>query len=181
MPGASDENLVQNAVSMTVTATMEDSVLQVKVTLTNDKTGHHVPTDSPLRHLILVINAEDANGQPLVQEDGPRLPDWCGVGDPLEGFYAGQPGMVYAKVLAEQWTNTSPTGAYWNPTYLVSDNRLAALSHDETNYSFVVRNQEPVRIHARLLYRRAFIELAMQKEWLMPDILMEDTVLTVVP
>jgi mono/diheme cytochrome c family protein len=181
MPGASDEILLQNAVSMTVTAAMEGSVLQVQVTLTNDQTGHHVPTDSPLRHLILLVSAEDERGQLLVQQDGPRLPDWCGVGYPHEGYYAGQPGMAYAKVLAEQWTNNSPTGAYWNPTYLISDNRLAPFSSDDTNYSFAALNQGPVRIQVRLLYRRAFIELAEQKGWGTPDILMEETILEIVP
>ena len=162
MPGASDEYLLRNAVSMTVTATIEGGLLQVQVMITNDKTGHHVPTDSPLRHLILLVSAEDETGELLAQQDGPRLPDWCGVGAPDQGHYAGQPGLVYAKVLAEQWTNNSPTAAYWNPTYLVSDNRLAPFDSDVTDYSFDTRNQGPVSIHVRLLYRRAFSELAEQ-------------------
>ncbi len=53
----------------------------MQVNLTNDQTGHLVPTDSPLRHLILLVRAEDEQGQRLTQLDGPRLPDWCGVGD----------------------------------------------------------------------------------------------------
>lgn len=181
MPGAGDETLLQNAVSMTVTTALERETLQVQVTLTNDQTGHHVPSDSPLRHLILLVSAEDQRGQPLALREGPRLPDWCGVGNPNQGYYAGQPGMVYAKVLAEQWTNTSPTAAYWQPTYLVSDNRLAAFSSDVTLYSFTPLPQEPVFVHVRLLYRRAFIELAEQKDWQTPDILMNETTLEVHP
>ena len=181
MPGSSDPDLLQNAVSMDVNAALVGSILQVQVTLTNDQTGHHVPTDSPLRHLILLVNAEAASGKPLTQRDGPRLPDWVGIGDQREGYYAGLPGTVYAKVLAEQWTNTSPSAAYWNPTYLVSDNRLAPFSSDDTNYSFDALNRSPVRIHVRLLYRRAFIELAQQKGWGTPDILMEDMFLEIVP
>lgn len=181
MPGASDEQLLRNAVSMTVTATIEGGLLQVQVMITNDKTGHHVPTDSPLRHLILLVSAEDEAGELLAQRDGPRLPDWCGVGDPDQGYYAGQPGLVYAKVLAEQWTNKSPTAAYWNPTYLVSDNRLAPFDSDVTNYSFDTRYQGPVRVHVRLLYRRAFIEVAEQKGWQTPDILMDEAILEILP
>ena len=29
----------------------------MQVSITNDRTGHHVPTDSPLRHLILLVQA----------------------------------------------------------------------------------------------------------------------------
>ena len=85
MPGASDDRLLQNAVSMTVTTAIDGNNLQVQVTLTNDKTGHHVPTDSPLRHLILLVTAEDENGELFKQISGHHLPDWCGVGDPKNG------------------------------------------------------------------------------------------------
>ena len=55
MPGASDETLLQNAVTMTATARREGDTVVVRVDIINDKTGHHVPTDSPLRHLILLV------------------------------------------------------------------------------------------------------------------------------
>jgi hypothetical protein len=181
MPGASDETLLRNAVSMEVAASMEKGILNVQVTLTNDRTGHAVPTDSPLRHLILLVSAEDEGGRQLGQIDGPQLPDWCGVGDQKEGNYAGQPGMVYAKVLAEKWTEVSPTGAYWNPTYLISDNRLQPLSSAVTNYSFELLDQSPVLVRVRLIYRRAFIELSRQKGWQTPDILMEEKIIEVAP
>lgn len=179
MPGASDEVLLQNAVSMTVTASTDGDNLQVQVTLTNDKAGHHVPTDSPLRHLILLVTAEDENGQRFLQTSGPYLPDWCGVGDRDYGYYAGLPGQVYAKVLAEQWTHTSPTAAYWNPTYLVHDNRLAAFSSDTTNFTFAIAQQKEIQIQVRLLYRRAFIKLMDQKGWQTPDLLMEEAILRI--
>lgn len=61
-----------------------------------------VPTDSPLRHLILLVQATGAGGQALPQIEGPRLPDWC-------GRQAGLPGKAYARVLAELWTEISPS------------------------------------------------------------------------
>jgi hypothetical protein len=39
-------------------------------------------TDSPLRHLILLVEAEDSSGSPLEFLEGDILPDWCGSGDP---------------------------------------------------------------------------------------------------
>ena len=92
----------------------------------------------------------------------------------MDGYYAGLPGQAYAKILAEQWTNISPTGAYWNPTYVVSDNRLAAFSEDITKYRFAFDQGESVQVHVRLIYRRAYIQLAKQKGWPISDILMEE-------
>ncbi|UCC65009.1 MAG: carboxypeptidase regulatory-like domain-containing protein, partial [Anaerolineae bacterium] len=91
MPGASDEELLQNAVTMTATAWLEGDAVVVQVDITNDKTGHHVPTDSPLRHLILLVCATDAQGNTLQQLDGPTVPEWGGVGDYARGYYAGLP------------------------------------------------------------------------------------------
>ena len=84
----------------------------------HDDSQGGVPTDSPLRHLILLVQATGAGGQALPQIEGPRLPDWCGP-------QAGLPGKAYARVLAELWTEISPSGAYWNPTRALSDNRIS--------------------------------------------------------
>ncbi len=181
MPGASDNNLLQNSVRMDVSYTIAEDSIQIQVKLVNDLTGHYVPTDSPLRHLILLVNATNPEGLPYQQTSGPQLPDWCGVGEVQEGAYAGEAGMVYAKVLAEQWTNTSPTAAYWNPTYLVSDNRLAPFEEDITNYEFQINPDAPVNIHVKLIYRRAFFGLMKQKGWQVPDILMEEEVMEIDP
>ena len=172
MPGAADETLLKNAVTLQTTAHEEGNQVIVGVTITNDKTGHHVPTDSPLRHLILWVQCTDGSGQPLVQQDGPKLPDWCGKGDPLQGCYADLPGKAFAKILEELWTEVSPTGAYWNPTRLVSDNRLAAFATDESQYSFALPIGSEIRVKVKLLYRRALKSLMDQKGWQVPDIVM---------
>ena len=181
MPGASDTTLLQNALEMEVTYLVKKDAVEIQVALLNDKTGHNIPTDSPLRHLILLVSASDQQGEPLQQQAGPRLPDWCGEGDPRAGAYAGLPGMVYAKILAEQWTNISPSGAYWNPTYIVSDNRLAPFQTDTSNYEFQIDAHEPVSVHVQLLYRRAFFDLMNAKGWQAPDILMEEVYLKIEP
>ncbi len=174
MPGAADEELLQNALSMDVDAKMEGQSLVVQVRITNDNTGHHVPTDSPLRHLILLVKVTDENGEVLELKDGPVVPEWGGVGDPERGYYAGQPGKAYAKVLEELWTEVSPSGAYWNPTRVLSDNRLAAFATDTSTYTFVAPQGGTVSIDVRLLLRRAFKELMDQKGWEAPDIVMSN-------
>ncbi|UCC97960.1 MAG: carboxypeptidase regulatory-like domain-containing protein [Phycisphaerales bacterium] len=179
MPGAADEQLLQNAVSMDVKAVREGERLAVTVTITNDQTGHHVPTDSPLRHLILLVAATDGRGRRLKQLDGPVVPEWGGVGDPNQGFYAGLPGKAFAKVLEEHWTELSPSGAYWNPTRVLSDNRLAAFEVDTSSCVFAQTTEGEAIVDVTLLFRRAFIKLMAQKSWQSPDIVMEHERITI--
>lgn len=180
MPGAADEELLQSAVSMGVDAQFTNSQLTVTVTITNDKTGHHVPTDSPLRQMILLVEVTDPEGNALPQVAGPTVPVWGGEGDPgtAGGYYAGRPGSAYAKILQEMWTEVSPTGAYWNPT------RIPALESDTTSYVFqtseVFAKHSEVSVDVKLLFRRAFIEMMDQKGWEVPDILMAEESLVVV-
>jgi hypothetical protein len=170
MPGAMDEEFLQNAATMTVDAHREGDSIVVQVDITNDNTGHHIPTDSPLRHLILLVSATSDDGEALQYIDGPILPDWAGVGEVDEGYYAGLPGEIYAKILEELWTGISPSGAYWNPTRIVSDNRIAAFETASSTYTFSAPQSGTVHIEVRLLFRRAFIELMDLKGWDVPDI-----------
>ena len=176
-PGAADQALLQNAVTMDVQTILEGDALKVDVSISNDLTGHDVPTDSPLRHLILVVRASDSQGIFLEQLEGPVIPEWGGVGDPEEGYYAGLPGKAYAKVLTEFWTEISPSGAYWNPTTIESDNRLAAFETDRSLYRFALPEQGEIQLEVALVYRRAFREISDQKGWNVPDIVMEEYLL----
>jgi hypothetical protein len=180
MPGARDETLLRNAVSMTVSAIQEKENLIVEVTIVNDQTGHHVPSDSPLRQLLLIVEAKSTDNRALELLDGPTLPDWAGEGDAAKGYYAGLPGKGYAKILRERWTGISPSGSYWNPTEIVSDNRIAANESDSSRYIFSIPATDKAIVDVKLLYRRAFIDLVDQKSWEnIPDILMRQTIKTV--
>jgi hypothetical protein len=174
MPGAADENLLQNALTMNVEAHRKDNRVFVDVELFNDRTGHHIPTDSPLRHLILLVEVTDENGENLDQLEGPAVPAWGGIGDYKDGYYADVPGTAYAKILQELWTEVSPSGSYWNPIRILSDNRIPAMGSDETSYTFQARQSlKTAKVSVTLLYRRAFIEIMDQKGWEVPDIVME--------
>jgi hypothetical protein len=179
MPGARDTDLLRSAVTMTAGAELRDDALEVRVDIVNDRTGHHVPTDSPLRQIILIVQATDGRGRTLDLRDGPTLPDWCGVGNPDNGYFAGLPGTAYAKILRELWTGVSPTGAYWNQTRVASDNRIAAMESDETTYVFEPPAEGEATVDVRLLYRRAFIELRDLKGWEGEDIEMARRAMTV--
>ncbi len=172
MPGVNDLELMQNSVTMTTTAEIQSGQIQVQVSITNDKTGHHVPTGAPIRHLILVVQARDAQGMPLALTHGPVLPEWT-------GNYAGEPGEAYAKLLKDEWSGEMPTGAYWRPIELVSDNRIAAFETATTVYTFELPDAGSATVEARLYFRRAFQKLMEEKGWEDPDILMEEAILDI--
>jgi hypothetical protein len=172
MPGASDPTLLQNSVTLTATATLSSGRAWIEVRIVNDQTGHDVPTDSPLRHLILVVQATNAKGKVIAQRSGPALPAWT-------GSYAGQPGKTFAKVLRDQWTGEAPTGAYWRPVEVVEDNRLAPFVPDVSRYAFAAPVGQPLQVKVQLIYRRAYQQLAEWKGWDDPDIVMEETTLHV--
>jgi hypothetical protein len=150
-----NEDLLRECVTLTARAGIKDGKLTVEVSITNDKTGHHVPSDCPLRHLILLVEAKDGSGKKLEQTTGPKIPAWCGIGDPSKGHYYG-----------------FPTAAYWRHTTVASDNRLAAFATDKSSYSFVPSETGGNNVTVILLYRRAFISVMEKKKWQVPDIVM---------
>jgi hypothetical protein len=172
MPGAADEEFLKNAVTMESTAKRVGDKVEVKVDVTNDKTGHHVPTDAPIRQMILVVQAFDAAGKPLSLQQGPVLPDYA-------GNYAKQPGKSFAKILKDEWTGEAPTGAYWRPVTILEDTRLAAMATDTTSYSFKLPAGQAAQVKVKLIFRRAFQELAEQKGWNDPDIVMAESTIQV--
>ena len=179
MPGAKDLDLLQNAVSLTLEAERSREGIRVRTKIVNDRTGHDVPTDSPLRHMMLVVRAYGSSGSELSLKTGPVLPEWCGSGNPAQGGYAGLPGKVFVKLLEEIWTGVSPTGAYWNPTRIVMDTRLGAFESDVGEFLFAAPDSGDARIEAVLLYRRAYKKLMDQKGWNDPDIVMESAAVSI--
>ncbi len=168
-PGAADEVLLQNTVTMTVDVQQTGSWIWVSVTITNTDAGHHVPTDHPGRHMILTVQARDGQGGTLSQVGGPTVPDWGGT-------EAGLPGMVYAKLLRDAQTDETPVVSYWKQTFIASDNRIPALGSDTSIYRFAApEGREAVTISVELRFRRVFQGLMDAKGWNTPDIIMEET------
>jgi hypothetical protein len=179
--------MVKDAAKVTIRFKYEPdkkNSLDVIAKVENTKAGHKFPTDSPLRHLILVVDAKDQLGTSLIQVEGERIPNWGGVGNPfMDSYgiknYGGLPGKIFANLLVEEDTNTSPTAAYWNETKYAwveknstSDNRLVPDQEDRSDYYFSVPDAGEVKITATLVYRYAFFDLMIQKGWLdRPDII----------
>lgn len=169
MRGPDDLAFMQQAARLELTAVAEGELLRVSAIVTNTGTGHSLPTDHPARNVLLIISATDAQGAELDLVRGPAIPDWAGkAGTP--GDYAGRPGKAFARILEERWTGIAPTAAYWNPTIVRSDTRIPPLVRDSSQYIFRPAGVGMVRITARLIYRRAFPELARSKGWNDPDV-----------
>ncbi len=131
-----------------------------------------------MRNIILVVKATDTTGKPLLYSGNQTVPEWGGKGsDPDD--YAGLPGKGYAKVLEEMWTEVSPTVAYWGQTRILADTRIPARATDTTSYEFQAPANGAVTIDARLVFRRAFKDLAEVKKWDIKDIEMERETITV--
>ena len=171
--GAGDQELLRGAVTLRSSARRAaGGRLEVEVSVTNDKTGHHVPTDAPTRSMILVVEALGPGGRPLALREGPLNPAWS-------GSYGGRPGKTFARVLKDKWTGEAPTAAYWRPVSLVEDTRLAALATDSTRYSFDLPRGQEARVSVRLHFRRTFQRVMELKGFQDPDVLMAEQSLQV--
>jgi hypothetical protein len=174
MLGIDDLDLMQNSVTMETNADLVDGEIIVNISITNDKTGHHVPTGSPYRHMILLVTVEDSGGNTIPLISGSVLPEW--IGD-----YRDRPGTYFAKILEDDWSGEAPTAAYWRDINLLEDTRIGAFETVENRFVFEGDPSESYKIHVQLLYRRAYQELMQQKGWTDPDILMEEMLIELNP
>lgn len=180
--GLKDPAFMQSTVAMSVTAQQTSTAVWVGVTLQNVGAGHHVPTDSPLRNMLLIVTATDGQGRTLAQQAGPTVPAWGG--DPSIGSgrgLAGRPGQGYAKILQDVATGAAPVASYWKPTRILSDNRIPARDADTTRYTFAAPpDGAPAQISATLIFRRAFQALEQAKGWPTSDLVMAQATITAV-
>jgi hypothetical protein len=166
MRGIQDVDFMQNAVTMETTAERMGDQINVEISITNDQTGHHIPSGVPIRSMMLVIEVVDDEGTLLDLIAGSVNPDYTGE-------YSGMPGKTFAKVLKDEWTGESPTVAFWRPITVAEDTRIPALATDTTSYSFNAPDNRDVTVNVQLIFRRSFYELMQQKGWGDADIIME--------
>ena len=169
--GVTSQSLLQNTLELDVAAEAVNGRLEVTVTVTNSGAGHHVPTDHPGRHLLLVVDAHDGGGQPLTQLTGGTIPDWG-------GSFAGLPGTGIAKVLRDVDTGEAPVISYWKQALIESDNRIAALETDVSTYSFQLSGTAAA-VSVRVYFRRLFEPIADRYGWDLGEVVMEERVVTV--
>ena len=171
MPGANDEQFLRNAISLEAAAEIDGSEIVVNTVVSNTGAGHHYPTGSPLRQVLLVVRATDGRGGELALVDGDTLPAWA-------GDVSGYAGQAYAKILRDTLTGEEPTFSHWRMVELVEDTRIEALSSKKGSFRFAMpegdgaQDGDAIGVEVQLIYRRAFQQLQEWKGWTDPDILL---------
>jgi mono/diheme cytochrome c family protein len=182
--GSRDSAFLASTVEMRTKPQLLSDTLKVNVEIENVGAGHHVPTDQPMRNLILLVRAVDSNGDELKYVGNNRVPYWGGRGDPSEGNYEGLPGKGFAKILyernpqyissprAEIQKRISPA-PQWRIVDIKQDNRIPAMATDISSYDFHVSGGElPITVTAELIYRRTFKNWAAMKNWTLKDVIL---------
>jgi hypothetical protein len=126
---------------------------EVVVSLDATRAGHHVPTGFVDRHILLVVEAADADGNPVAATRGARLP-------PSAGDLAGRSGVLFAKLLSD-FDGRTPA-PFWLAAPETTDTRLVPSQPQRHSFTFPPTARS-VRI--RLLYRRFWHAVAVAKGW----------------
>ncbi len=178
MLGVTDAAFMATAAELEVEVDVDGGVLVVRSSVANRGTGHRLPSGSPLRQVLLVVDAVDAGGEPLDHLAGPVLPAWAGSGGPDERRLAGRPGRGYARILRDTWSGEAPTASFWRACVEESDSRLEPFAVDSVEHRFATLSGAAT-VEVRLLFRRAFAGLADLKGWDDPDLVMARRVVAV--
>ena len=170
MPGSTDEQFLKSAIALEVRAEIEGAELVVTTQVSNTGAGHHYPTGSPLRQVLLVVRATDGSGNELLLTEGGKLPDWA-------GDVAGEAGEGFAKILRDTLTGEEPTFSHWRLVELVEDTRIPAQTARSSTFRFAAEGEEvqagqSLNVEVQLIYRRAFQQLQEWKGWTDPDIIL---------
>ena len=130
----------------------------------------HFPTGVSIRNAVLVVEAR-AGDQPLALLDGPVVPFYGSAdGGGAAQDVAGRPGRGYARVLEGRINGEGPVEypvLFIDAETVQSDTRIAAGETDLSDYRFDLSGvvDDDIQVEARLLYRRAWRDLAVTKNW----------------
>ena len=137
----------------------------MEVTITNNNTGHHVPTGVTIRNMILLIEAfTKQDSTPLTILEISSFMNLVVLVTLSRDIMQDLPVKFYSKVNHDSSGN-GPT-FFTDATGIIFDNRIPALDTDTTNYAFELPGAgEDYFIRARLIYRRSFRFLVDAKQW----------------
>lgn len=146
--------MLKRCLSVQLTLRSSSEGVQADLEVRADHVGHRVPTGFVDRNVVLVIEAFDAEGRFVAPCTGPLLP-------PLAGkSLAGRPGRLYAKQLTG-FDGCQPV-PFWRAQPDLKDSRLFPGQPDRISYRFPVG---PRKVQLRLVYRRFWEDVAVQKNW----------------
>jgi len=155
---------LENAVTMTVDASVDLASLTVDVAILNDGAGHSVPTGVVIRNALLAVEAFDQDGQRLDLASGDVIDPVGGIGDPSQGYLAGLPGYAFYLNMTD---GSNERIFYTEATAIAADTRLKPGETYEGRFVFPLSaaNARTADVSVRLIYRRSFRELLDVKGW----------------
>lgn len=168
--GATSDTLPA-AIELSMAARLDGDELVVDAEVFNRGAGHAFPTGVSIRNAVLVIEAR-VNGQQLNQISGPVIPFYGsseGGNEPED--VAGLPGRGYARVLQGRINGQGPVEfpvLFIDAESVLDDTRIPSGQRDESSYRFSLADIPDLgnaEVTARLLYRRAWRDLAVTKNW----------------
>lgn len=164
LPGGR-EAMLARCIEVKASLERQAESIRAAIQLRTHDVGHRVPTGFIDRHLVLCVEAVDAEGQPLSALSGPQLP--AAAGD-----LASRPGQLFAKRWVDAEGNPMP---FWRAGGTLSDHRLEP---DTTTLETFEFPRQTKQIRVRLLFRAFWFETAREKEWLDDTIVLFDRTLT---
>jgi len=183
--GSRDSSFLASAVEMNVRTKIHKDKINIEVEIENTGAGHHVPTGSPMRNMLLIVQIFDSNDKPLNYLGDNVIPFWGGRGDIKKGNYEGLPGKGFAKILFEDWTPYEFStvvnkgkqlfpAPQWRTVQIKYDTRIPALKKDISNYEFQLNNKGTYFVECKLIYRRTFKTWLDIKKWDLKDIVLSE-------
>lgn len=133
MPGGHSVSELNRALLAQIQAERHGNAVDVVVTVTNRGAGHMLPTGSPLRAIVMVVEADNAAG---ARQSATRT-------------------FARVAVDANGQELTDEAAVFQRAVRAVSDNRLAPGERRTERFSFPMPTTAPVRALARFYYRYA--------------------------
>lgn len=161
---------LSDAIGLTLDAWVDGDQLAVQARVSNDGAGHAFPTGVSIRNAVLVIDAQ-VDGRSLAQVGGPVVPFYgSATGGSAPEDLAGRPGRGFARVLEGRINGSGPVVApvlFIDAESVQSDTRIPSGGADVSDYRFALDSAlvAEAEVTARLVYRRAWRDLAVTKGW----------------
>ena len=158
MRGA-DGDMLRSCLDLTIEVRHQNNTLAVVVEVGASNVGHRVPTGFIDRHLVLLVEARNREGESVKALSGPSVPRFA-IGRSVRADVAGQ--LFARQLVGAQGEQPVP---FWRPTRLGADTRLSPGQRVKSRWQF---STGPVRqLRIRLIYRRFYPAVAETKSW--PD------------
>lgn len=176
--GGHSEDMLVKAATLKLQAHKKADMLVVDASVTNSGAGHTLPGGATLRNIILVVDAQDANGNHLQHQGGKqeKLPPLAGVGETARDF-SGYPGKMFARPFVTE-TGMAPAGGF-NADHELFNTRIPPGETDHSTFHFALPESGGGKVSARLIYRWTYKPMADKKDWTLEDIEMVRQAITV--